>query len=210
MDIQRLKKYLLRVIVFGFLFILFSNLYIVSFGKGKIYTSIQEVPTSTVALVFGGGMKKDGVTMSEMQSDRVTQAVQLYQAKKVQKLIMTGDDGANNVNEVSAMKSVAEALGVPPEAVEVDPHGYNTYKSCARAKSEFHLTQIIAISQTFHLPRIIYFCEHQGMKVVGLSADLRDYGIVGKLWPQGLREWLARSKAVVSGKSEVVGNTLVN
>lgn len=206
-------KKIIYVVIGGFLFtllfVILSNFYILSFGKGKIYTSVQDIPTSTVALVLGGGMKKDRVTMSEMQSDRVIQAVELYKTGKVKKLIMTGDDGANNVDEVHVMHDVAVAFGVPDEAVDIDPHGYNTFKSCARAKQEFNLTSLIAISQTFHLPRIIYFCSGQGIETVGLTADLRDYGIKGKLWPQGLREWLARTKAVVAGKSDAVGNVVV-
>lgn len=191
-------------------FTLFSNLYILSFGKGKILSSVETVSSAPVALVFGGGMKDDGVTMSEMQEDRVKRAIELYKAGKVQRLVMTGDDGGNNANEVGAMKKYAIENGVPAIAIEIDSHGYNTFKSCSRAKQVFHLDEVIAISQTFHLSRILYFCSHDGIKITGVSADLRDYGWRGKIWTGGMREWLARVKAVVSQKSEMVGNLLVN
>lgn len=191
-------------------FILFSNLYILSFGKGKIFSSVETLSPAPVALVFGGGMKDDGVTMSEMQEDRVKRAVQLYKVGKVQKLIMTGDDGGNNADEVGAMKKFAIENGVPTAAIETDPHGYNTFKSCSRARNVFDLDEVIAISQTFHLSRILYFCSHDGIKTIGLSADFRDYGWRGKIWTGGMREWLARVKAVISQKSEIVGNMLVN
>jgi len=192
-----------------FLFILFSNLYILSFGKGKIFSSVEEVPAASVALVFGGGMKEDGITMSEMQTDRVKRSVELYRAGKVQKILMTGDDGANNVDEVGAMHAYAVAEGVPDEVVDIDPHGYNTFKSCSRASHEYGVTSTIAISQKFHLSRIFYFCSRQGMDITALSADTREYGFWETLWPQHVREWLARVKAVVSGKSKIVGNAVV-
>jgi SanA protein len=203
-----------KVFTFGvlalILSIFFSNLHILSFGKGKIFSSVETVSPATVALVFGGGMKDDGVTMSEMQEDRVKRAVQLYKAGKVQKLVMTGDDGGNNADEVGAMKKFAIENGVPATGIEIDPYGYNTFKSCSRAKQVFHLDEVIAISQTFHLSRILYFCSHDGIETTGLSSDLRDYGWRGKIWTGGMREWLARVKAVVSQKSEIIGNTLVN
>lgn len=198
--------------VSSFIFLCFtlaSNIYILSFAKGNIFVSTQDVPTGTVALVFGGGMKKDGVTMSEMQEDRVKRGIELYTAGKVQTLFMTGDDGANNADEVSAMKKYAIDAGVPESAIQIDPHGYNTYKSCERAAQVYHITNTIVISQDFHLPRIIYFCSRQGIQVVGVSATLREYGLEAKIWPQGLREWLARVKAVAAGQSQTIGNVVV-
>jgi SanA protein len=193
----------------GFAFIVASNLYILSFGR-NIASAVDVVEPRPLAIVFGGGMKEDGVTMSEMQEDRVKRGIELYKAGKVQKLLMTGDDGANNGNEVGAMEKYAIAAGVPDEAVDIDPHGYNTFKSCDRAANLYHVTSTIVISQSFHLHRIVYFCGfQQGMDVEAVSADLRDYGFKGDWLTAGLREWLARVKAVVSGKSEFVGNVVV-
>ena len=188
--------------------ILAAWLYVQSFGD-NIISDVNAVPKKSVALIFGGGMKEDGITMSEMQEDRVKRGIELYKAGKAEKLIMTGDDGANNGNEVDAMHDYAVKGGVPDEAVDTDPHGYNTYKSCDRVKNIYGVTSTIAISQSFHLPRIVYFCEGQGIEVTPVSANLRDYGFWGKFWPAGVRESLARVKAVVAGQSESVGNVVV-
>lgn len=209
---MKVLKIILYTFISGVIFIgaiiLFSVFYIQSFGK-NIASSVEEVEPQTLALIFGGGMKEDGVTMSEMQEDRVKRGIELYKAGKVQKLLMTGDDGANNSNEVGAMHDYAVKAGVPDERVDTDPHGYNTYKSCDRAKNVYGVTSTIAISQSFHLPRIVYFCSGQGIRVMPVSADLRDYGWWGRLWPAGIREALARVKAVVAGQSESVGNVVV-
>jgi vancomycin permeability regulator SanA len=209
---MKVLKIILYTFISGVIFIgaiiLFSVFYIQSFGK-NIASSVEETQPQTLALIFGGGMKEDGVTMSEMQEDRVKRGIELYKAGKVQKLRMTGDDGANNSNEVGAMHDYAVKAGVPDEAVDTDPHGYNTYKSCDRAKNVYGVTSTVAISQSFHLPRITYFCSGQGIVVTPVSADLRDYGWWGRLWPAGIREALARVKAVVAGQSESVGNVVV-
>lgn len=208
---MRIKKIIFIVFSAGvialFGIILGCYLYIQSFGN--IISSVSEVQSKPVALIFGGGMKDDGITMSEMQEDRVKRGVELYQAGKVERLLMTGDDGRNNGNEVGAMHDYAVKAGVPDEAVDIDPHGYNTYKSCDRAIHEYGVTSTIAVSQSFHLHRIVYFCSQQGIIVTPVSADLRDYGFWGKFWPAGIREALARVKAVVSSKSENVGNVVV-
>ena len=97
---------LLILALIGFVVLIGCNLYILSFGK-NIVSSVDAVAPRPIALIFGGGMKKDGVTMSEMQEDRVIRGVQLYKAGKVEKLFLTGDDGANNGNEVDAMMKAA-------------------------------------------------------------------------------------------------------
>ncbi len=175
------------------LFILFANAYIFSFRRSIVPP--QELPgMAPVALVFGGGMQQDG-SMTILQEDRVKQAIDLYQQGKVARLIMTGDDGANRVDEVHPMHDYAVAAGVPDEQVDIDPHGYNTFLSCQRAHDEFGVTSTIVVSQQFHLPRIIYFCKHEGIQTIGVTADLQAYdGWRTRVWTQGLREILARVK----------------
>ncbi len=193
----------------GIIFVIICNFYILSFGK-NIISSVEKVEPRSLAIVFGGGMQDDGVTMTEMQEDRVKRGIELYKAGKVQKLIMTGDDGGNNADEVGAMKKYAVAAGVPDTDIDLDPHGYNTFKSCDRAANLYHVTSTIVVSQSFHLSRIMYFCSYiQNLDVVPVSADLRNYGVWAKIWPQGGREWLARVKAVVSNRVESIGNIVV-
>ena len=93
---MKLRRYILIACLIAFdilcTSILAANI-IVLYNPRAIYYDIREVPTSTVAVVLGGGMKAPGI-MSEMQTDRVLQAVLLYKAGKTDRLIMSGDDGA--------------------------------------------------------------------------------------------------------------------
>lgn len=168
---------------------IFANATILRHRSG-IIPFAAEVPTSTFALVFGGGMK-DATTMSEIQEDRVIRGIALYQAGTVEKLVMTGDDGARIVDEVHPMREYAIARGVAPEDILLDGHGYRTYESCYRARAVYGFTEVIAVSQTFHLPRILYLCNTLGVKTIGVSADLREYPAI---WKMQLREVGARVK----------------
>ncbi len=176
----------------GFGFLLYANFHILSYSS-YIEKDITALPKQNIVLVFGGGMKEDG-SMSNAQTDRVVRAVELYKNGKVKRMIMTGDNGARRFNEVDAMKAHAITLGVPKDIIDIDGHGYNTYTSCYRAKYDWELDQVIAISQTFHLPRILYFCNEFGVKTIGVAADITPSGLVGNVWHTNMREKLARLK----------------
>ncbi len=156
-----------------FLLIVVANGTILRYQKNIIHET-DSVPTTSIALIFGGGMK-NATEMGETQTDRVLQGIELYKKHKVTTLVMTGDDGAWHGNEVDAMKNFALEHGVTSSAILIDPHGYTTYRSCARASTTFHFSHVIAISQNFHLPRILFLCRSFGIETDGLSADLRPY-----------------------------------
>lgn len=168
--------------------LLFTNIQILSYSDQIVS---HDVATSSAAFVFGGGMSSD-TEQTLMQMDRVATAVQLYEGGQIADIYMTGDDGANRYDEVHAMKAQAEQYFVPADDVHVDPHGYRTYESCWRMANVYNVTDALVVSQTFHLPRIIYICEQMGVDVTGVSADLREYPIG---WGNGPREMLARLKA---------------
>lgn len=133
--------------------------------------SINLVP---YAIVLGASTKEDG-TASDALYDRVETAVDLYRAGKVDKILMTGDDGAFHTDEVKSMAQLAANDGVKPEDLIVDGHGYRTYESCKRAKEEFHIDHAVIITQRFHLARALYLCRAMGMDAQGLAADRQTY-----------------------------------
>lgn len=155
----------------------------------KILTE-SDAPTSSLAIIFGGGMKNT-TEMSDMQWDRVEVGAALYNSGKVSRLMITGDDGAFRGDEITAMTNRLVALGVPTSSLAADPHGYRTYESCYREARVYGITSTIVISQSFHLPRIQYLCGHFGIHTVPVAADIREYD---SWWVANAREWLARLK----------------
>jgi len=176
-------------LLFGIGLLFRSQTYINSFPNFS--DNLNELHPQPVALVFGGGVKKDG-TLSNALEDRVIKSIELYKAGKVSKLLMTGDNGSRHYDEVTPMKAYAIDAGVPAEDIVLDYAGFRTYDSCYRARDIFGLTDVIAVSQAFHLPRILYICNTLGIYTTGYIADRRKY-VAKNTW--AIREFLAKFKA---------------
>lgn len=126
------------------------------------------------AIILGASVKDDG-TPSDALRDRLIVGVQLYQEQKVEKLLVTGDDGGYHHNEVDAMKQFLLDHNVPENAITVDGKGFRTYESCKRAHDEFHIDHAIVVTQRFHMARALYLCDALGVESEGLTADLETY-----------------------------------
>ncbi len=136
--------------------------------------SREAVPRKPAAVVFGAGLNRDG-TPTTVLRDRVQTAANLYFDGKVQKILMSGDNRFLNYNEPGGMKSYALEIGVPEEAIVLDYAGRRTYDTCYRAREIFQLSEVILITQEFHLFRALYTCNQLGLDAVGVPADLRSY-----------------------------------
>ena len=157
----------------------------------RIYTDVNSVPPTPVALVLGAGLWKNGTPTPALYY-RVATAVDLYKAGKVKKLLMTGDNRFVDYNEPEAMRKLAVQLGVPNEDIVLDYAGRRTYDSCYRAREIFEVKQAIVVTQRFHLDRSLFLCDTMGVSSVGMVADRRVYQTL-RWWE--LREALATAAA---------------
>lgn len=156
--------------------------------------SPEGAPERRVALVFGAGLQRDGRPTAVLY-DRVAAAVALYQSGKVDKLLMSGDNRFVEYNEPAAMRATAIELGVPAEDIVLDYAGRRTYDSCYRARAIFGVTDVLLVTQAFHLPRALFICESLGLKAVGVASDLRPYRRSSQtIW--AARELVATAAAV--------------
>ena len=141
-------------------------------------------------LVLGCGVREDG-TPSAMLEDRLRRGVELYNAGIAPKLIMSGDHGRTNYDEVNTMKQYAIDAGVPSEDIFMDHAGFSTYESMRRAKDIFCAEKILIVTQEYHLYRAIYAARALGLEAYGVACDYRTYS--GQLY-RDIREILARDK----------------
>lgn len=148
--------------------------------SSRIYTRAAEVPSHKVAIVFGASVRGDRPT--PVLADRVAASVELYQAGRVQKIIMTGDNRFVGYNEPGAMISYAQELGVPAEDLIADYAGRRTYDSCYRAREIFGVHRAVLVTQAFHLDRALFICDNLGMDAVGYVADRRSYPGYEQWW----------------------------
>jgi vancomycin permeability regulator SanA len=153
------------------------------------------LPSERVAIVFGAGVRPNGQP-SPMLADRLNAAAQLYVDGRVQKLLMTGDNGRPDYDEVGAMRRYAIARGVPAADITLDHAGFSTYESCYRAGAIFGVREAVLVTQRFHLPRAVYTCGQLGVDAVGLGTP--DWGVYADplMASYTLREALATLNAL--------------
>ena len=159
-------------------------------------------------LVLGCGVRNDG-SPSDMLHDRLRMGVELYELGAAPKLLMTGDHGQEDYDEVFVMKSFAVDAGIASEDVFMDHAGFSTYESMYRAKEIFQAKKIIIVTQEYHLYRAIYIAEQLGMEAYGVAADYRSYS--GQT-ARDVREILARVKdfgtSMFKPKPTYLGNAI--
>ncbi len=135
--------------------------------------TVEEAPQASAAIVFGAGLRRDGQPTTVL-ADRVRTAVELYQAGKVPRLVMSGTV-RGGYDEPGSMRNLALDLGVPDDAISLDPAGDRTFETCLGARHRFGSGSVLLVSQAYHLPRALATCAGLGLEASGVSADLRVY-----------------------------------
>jgi SanA protein len=174
--------------------ILVPNLMITQGAKPYIVQTVQEAPHAQCAIVLGARVNDDG-TPYPMFQDRLDTAIALYQAGKVDKLLLSGDNrNPAPYKEVDLMLEYVLARDVPEEDVFADYAGYDTYDSMYRAHEVFEVDTMLVPTQDFHLSRAVYLARHLGLDATGVVADIQVYTDETR---NTARELLARVKAVM-------------
>lgn len=182
--------------VIGAVYVFSVNAYVKNTTKDSIITPkrASELEDVDCIIVLGCFVKPSGVP-SDMLYDRIKMGNELYLSKAAPKIIMSGDHGQVEYDEVSTMKAYAVDAGVPSEDVFCDHAGFSTYESIYRAKEIFGADKVIIVTQEYHLHRALYVARSLGIDAYGVSADYRTYaGQIGR----DLREILARNKDFIT------------
>lgn len=190
---KRLKKVILLLVLLLILAgstALIVNQNVESVGSKYIVNS-SAVPNADAILVLGAYVFPSG-TVSTMLNDRLTAGYELYEQGKAPKLIVSGDHGQKDYDEVNSMKSFLKDKGVPNQDIFMDHAGFSTYESMYRARDIFQVQKVIIVTQEYHLMRAVYVARALGLEAYGVAADRRDYGQAMKMYK--IREIAARNK----------------
>lgn len=183
---------LLCLAVLGGGVLLGVNAYVKHAAAGRILTPEQAAELTEVdcILVLGCFVHEDG-RPSDMLADRLRRGVELYEAGAAPKLLMSGDHGQKDYNEVGAMKQAAVDAGVPSEDVFMDHAGFSTYDSVYRARDIFGADKVLIVTQEYHLYRALHIADALGVEAYGVASDYHTYAGQGY---REAREILARVK----------------
>lgn len=187
----KIIKYVFILFLICFIFVFSLNFYVKFTTKKQILneqsvTTLQDVEA---ILVLGAGIWQD--KPSHMLEDRLLEAISLYEQKVAPKIIMSGDHGRKEYDEVNLMKEFAIQRGVPSEDIFMDHAGFSSYDSLYRSKEIFGVKKVIIVTQKYHLYRSLYIANQIGIEAYGISANPREYA--GQM-KREFREILARNK----------------
>ncbi|MDR1747959.1 MAG: YdcF family protein [Spirochaetaceae bacterium] len=191
-----LWRILLLVFIVCFAASLCANIIVIASTAKYIYTDIEKLPKKQAVLVPGALVR--GEILSRVLEDRVKTAVSVMKAGSAEKILLSGDHGRRNYDEVNGMKKylLLREPWIPPEHIFLDHAGFNTYDSMFRAKKVFEVSSLIITTQQFHISRAVFIARSLGIDAVGYAVSQRTYSkALQSQW--SIREYLARVKAVI-------------
>jgi SanA protein len=141
-----------------------------------LYTDARYVPRADAVLIPGASVVHK--SPSPVLAERADAAIALYKMGRINKILVTGDNGTQAYDEVSPVRAYLIAAGVPTSDIFLDHAGFDTYSSMYRARTVFGVSSLIIVTQDFHLPRAVYLARMFGIDSSGLVAQggsLSDY-----------------------------------
>jgi len=189
--LSKMLKSLVAACALVMLVALVINLHVVRSASGRLVRDgdYSKIGDADCIIILGAGIW--GNEPSPMLADRLQQGIDLYHAGVAPKIIMSGDHGRPEHDEVNIMKSYAIDRGVPSEDIFMDHAGFSTYESMFRARDVFLAKKVVIVTQEYHLYRAVYIADRLGLEAYGVNSDPRPYA--GQLVRE-IREVLARDK----------------
>ena len=168
-----LKRIIIVVLLaplFGMLIIAFCNLTIIQYSKGRVYDNVKEIPYKEVGLLLGTSPTTINGWTNIYYTYRIDAAVKLYKAKKISRILISGDGKEKSYDEPKYMRRELIKRGIPAHKITLDKKGLRTYDSVINAKGTFGLSNFTVISQRFQNERAIYLAGHNDIDAIGFNA----------------------------------------
>ncbi len=195
---MKLFKRILRVIKIGAIAFVLLVIGVFSINKiiektasGKHYNLVVDVPHNRVGLLLGTAKHLQSGRLNWYYKYRIEATAELWEAKKIDLVLVSGDNSRSDYDEPSAMKDDLITKGIPADKIILDYAGFRTLDSVVRSKEIFGQDSITIISQKFHNERAIFIARKKGINAIGFNA--KDVNIRYGLKVQ-LREKFARVK----------------
>lgn len=163
-------------------------------AKGRMYNDVKEIPHREVGLLLGTNPLGRSGRPNQFFLRRIDATVAMYEAGKVDRIIISGARRGDAYDETAAMREALVNRGVPDSILILDGEGFRTIASIKRAKEVFGADSLTIISQQFHNERALFMAQHNGMDAIAYNAantSSRKWKII----MMG-RECLSRVKAV--------------
>lgn len=173
MKTKKIIKLLIYASLLGIIVILGINLLVKSQTDPVIFSKEKDTPGSKVAIIFGAGINNN--KPSKYLKDRLDAGIELYKNNKIDKILLSGDNGSDEHDELTVMKLYCYQHGVDTNKIYLDYAGFDSYSTLYRSKYIFNIDTAILVSQKYHLNRCINIGNKLGVKSYGFAADKGTY-----------------------------------
>lgn len=162
--------------------------------KKQLYNSVNIIPHRKTGLVLGTSKYLSNGTINHYYQYRIDATIALYQAGKIDFIIVSGDNSVQHYNEPQSMLEDLVAAGIPKEKIFMDYAGFRTLDSILRCREVFGENNITVISQPFHNERALFIANKKHIKAIAFNAQdvEKSEGLKTRI-----REKLARVKMVL-------------
>ena len=191
-----LKKIFLLLLLGG-LFVLafvYYSKYTVKAYSEYCYFNTHEIPKNKVGLLLGTAKHLDRGYINKYYQGRVEAAIELFEAGRVDFILVSGDNGRKDYNEPEEFQQDLIKAGIPKDKIFLDYAGFRTLDSVIRAKEVFGQSKFTIISQPFHNERALYLAHQNGLDAIAYNATDYSGNLARKV---KIREYLAVVKAVL-------------
>lgn len=151
--------------------LLILNIWVSASVGSDRYSDLESVPKNRVGLVLGTSkFTADGLP-NAFYDERMLAVKRLYDAKKIDCVLLSGDNTTKNYNEPVSMQKSLLSFGIPAERMYLDYAGIRTLDSVLRARDIFGLSEFTVISQPFHIDRALFIARWNHISAVGYEAE---------------------------------------
>ena len=130
------------------------------------YSSVRSDGPADAAIVLGAAVW--GTQVSPVFEERINHGIDLYQNRKIRKLIFTGGQGdSNEPTESSAARLYALQRGIPAADVLIEQQSQTTYENLLYAKQiadAYGLRKVLIVSDPLHMKRAVAMARDMGLE----------------------------------------------
>ena len=158
---------ILLAVVLGSL--LYCNMTINHAARNKLFSDTRLIPYNKVGLLLGTSPILPNGQPNPYYRYRIEAAIRLFNARKINYIIVSGDNGRKEYNEPEQMRTDLIAGGIDSNHIYLDYAGFRTFDSMVRLKEIFGQQSVTVISQKFHNQRAVYIASREGITAIGYN-----------------------------------------
>jgi len=177
--------------VIGVFYLIFANISVEKVSEPYIY-ELEDIPGwYDEAMMLGTSTRlADGETWNAFHFNRVQAVLELFTDQKIERVLVSWDNGTVAYNEPEDMKNDLMYFGVPESKIDMDFAGFRTFDSVVRTRSAFGLDNVIIVSQRFHIERALVIAQAKGIDAIWYAAKDVSVELAPRVY---VREVIARA-----------------